>query len=188
MPPLLSAYITKKRMEAIKDHLVGDILDLGCGYSRVPNWLEPTQRYVGVDIAPRAVEWLQKNYPNHHFYQRNFENQEIDLDIEFDTILMAAILEHLASPDLLFQQLKKCLKPNGKIVITTPTPLGGFIHTVGSKLGLFYAEAADEHEKFYGFTDIEEVTSKSGFEITKYEKFLFGGNQLILLKIINGSL
>jgi len=70
MPPLLSNYITKKRLQAIAQYLTGDILDLGCGFSRIPGYLLPEQQYVGVDHSLRTITWLESTFPHYEFYQR----------------------------------------------------------------------------------------------------------------------
>ena len=66
--------------------------------------------------------------------------------------------------------------------MATPTPLGGKIHTIGAKIGLFYSikEAADQHEGFYNRDQISTLLSKYDLEIIDFEKFLSGGNQLVV--------
>jgi len=182
MPPLLAKYVRQKRILAVLPHIQGDVLDLGCGVSRIPKHLQPDSKYVGVEINPRIVEWLKENYPHHTFYQWDLEIDILLLNSQFDTVLMFAVLEHLRNPDNVLKQIPTFLKPDGKLVMTTPTPLGGNIHTFGARIGLFYKEAANQHEGFYNRDQISKLLSKYCLEVTYFELFLSRGNQLFVSK------
>ena len=52
MKPLLSDFITIQRLDVVVPYLSGNILDLGCGYTRIPALLKPDQTYVGIDQDP----------------------------------------------------------------------------------------------------------------------------------------
>jgi 2-polyprenyl-3-methyl-5-hydroxy-6-metoxy-1,4-benzoquinol methylase len=135
---------------------------------------------VGVDVSQHVCDKLSKKYPEHKFFQRDFNQDALALTGCFDTILMAAVLEHLKAPQLLFRQLGSYLLPGGQIVITTPTPLGGLVHTVGSKVGMFYTEAANEHEAFYTRASLTSLAEGSGLMMISYKTFLLFGNQLAI--------
>jgi len=180
MRPLLANYIHQRRTLAIMPYIQGDVLDLGCGVSRIPRYLNQDSKYVGVEIDPKLIEWLKKTYPLHTFYQGDLENGELILNLKFDTVLMIAVLEHLRNPDNILKQIPTLLKPAGKLVMTTPTPFGGSIHSIGARIGLFYQEAADQHEKFYNRNQISQLINVYGLEITFFGKFLIGGNQLVV--------
>ena len=161
-------------------YIQGDVLDLGCGVSRIPKYLNTDSKYVGVEISTKFIEWLKENYPHYTFYQCDLENDRLNLNSQFDTVLMIAVLEHLHNPDNILKQISSLLKPDGKLVMTTPTPLGGKIHSIGARIGLFYKEAADQHEGFYNRDQISTLLSKYDLEITGFELFLSGGNQLVI--------
>jgi 2-polyprenyl-3-methyl-5-hydroxy-6-metoxy-1,4-benzoquinol methylase len=97
-------------------------------------------------------------------------------------MLMIAVIEHLRNPGNILRQIPVLLKPDGKFVLTTPTPLGGKIHAIGARINLFYKEAADQHEGFYNRTQISTLLCKYCLEITCFERFLYGGNQLVVCK------
>jgi 2-polyprenyl-3-methyl-5-hydroxy-6-metoxy-1,4-benzoquinol methylase len=187
MSPLLSEFLTKRRINAVTPYLKGKILDLGCGYSRIPPLLSSKQSYVGVETNPQTINWLEKKFPEHTFYQRNLDLEPISIDEKFDTIIMTAILEHLKKPEFVMAQLVRYLNPNGKIYLTTPTPLGGILHSLGSRLGLVYVEAANEHETFFDRKSFHPLAKASGLKIGFYQKFLFFGNQLICCQPLDGA-
>ena len=100
----------------------------------------------------------------------------------FDTVVMAALLEHLKFPDAALRETRRLLKPGGSLVLTTPTPLGGRIHAWGSHLGLTYREAADEHEGFFASEGLKRLLNEERFNCELYERFLMGMNQLVVAR------
>ena len=146
----VSQYLERIRMSKISPYLTGDILDIGCGYGSVLRHHSPSfENYVGIDHNPLVIKWLQKHYPEYKFIQVDIDTELIPDSNKFDTILMIAVIEHLTYPDKLVKILPRLLKPNGKVVLTTPTTLGGWIHTLGGELGIFSREAKEDHKGFY---------------------------------------
>jgi 2-polyprenyl-3-methyl-5-hydroxy-6-metoxy-1,4-benzoquinol methylase len=178
MKPLLSEYITWERIRVVYPYLKGNILDLGCGYTRIPPLLEPDQSYVGIDHDPKVIQWAKDHFPNHQFYRYDLETDPIKGLPQFDTLLMLAVLEHMADPGLLLRQATDWMKPTGKLVLTTPTPLGGQIHTLGSYLGFFYKEAREDHKGFYSRKMLVQTLKNHLFSVDLYRNFLWAGNQV----------
>jgi len=180
MPPLLGQFLYRARLQAILPHLSGDVLDLGCGYNGLAAYLGPGQAYTGVDLNPRAVERLDEKYPQHEFLVCDFDRQPLTLKRSYDTVVMLAVLEHLAAPDALIETIRLVLKPGGRLVLTTPTPFGNRIHAVGSRLGLFYLEAAQDHKLIYNRRSLRQLLERHGLRILLYRAFLLGGNQICI--------
>ena len=129
MKPILAEFLQKQRLKAAKPYLKGkDILDLGCGESHIIPLLSPNQKYTGVDFNLNTITHLQSRYPELTFLCNDIDDENLDFKNSFDTVIMLAILEHLANPDLPIKTLFKYLKPNGQIVVTTPTRFGNLIH------------------------------------------------------------
>ena len=181
--PLLSDYLTKKRIQAVKPYIKGNVLDLGCGFTKIPPLLAPEQKYVGVDQNQKAISVMLSKYPHQDFYQRDLETDEINIPHRFNTILMLAILEHLNNPNKILGQIPRLLLPDGNLLITTPTLLGGMIHNLGSQIGLFYKEAMEDHKKFYTSRELAQQTHSIELDIVRSHIFLFGGNQLLVCQI-----
>ena len=182
MPPRLSAFLKRQRLLAVRPYIRGDVLDLGCSAGATQDLLSPGQTYVGVDLNDRLVNRARALYPAREFHVRDLERQELALEGTFDTVLMIAVIEHLESPDNLLRQLAKYLKPQGRLLITTPTPLGHVVHNLGAQLGLFYKEAAQDHKQKYNLPSLRARLEAHGFGIIVQETFLFGGNQLAVCK------
>lgn len=178
MRPILAPFLQQQRYQAVKPYLTGDILDLGCGYGHLLGLLSPNQGYAGVDNNGKVILRMQELHPTRTFYRCDLDRETLSLGRFFDTIVMLAIIEHLANPDNLISALRQHLKTGGQVVLTTPTPMGNWIHHFGSKVGLFYMEAAMDHKTIFDRRLLTQLFEKHGFQISVYRTFLFGGNQL----------
>jgi len=174
----MSVYLERRRQTIISPFIKGRILDLGCGFGAFVRFNRPSpENYLGIDEHDPALEWYKSNYPEFRVKKVDLESDRINSQAPFDTIVLTALLEHLKNPDGIFSQFRGLLNPNGIVLITTPTPLGGKIHYFGAKFGFFYLEAADDHEKFYTREDLRDLLDRHGLKMVHYNKFLFGGNQ-----------
>jgi len=179
MVPLFSDYLCRQRLGIVAPYIRGDVLDLGCGITDILTLLHPGQRYVGVD-RPIMIRWLRENRPGYEYHECDLDRDDLALTSQFDSVLMLAVIEHLKHPDKLLSQLSWCLKPNGQLLITTPSPFGNIIHRLGARVGLFYMEAAREHETIFTREHLQALLEHHRWKITCYRRFLMGGNQLFV--------
>ena len=176
----LSAYLADQRLQVVSDNLRGDVLDIGCGYGRIVPRLPAGSAYVGLDSGSEILQYLRKTYPKHEYYQLDLDTEPFQLGRKFDTILMLAVVEHLTQPERVLCQASQHLKPDGRLLITTPAPVGAQIHRYGSRFGLFSRLAADDHETIFNRASLQKLLESCGLQIDRYRKFLFGGNQLFV--------
>lgn len=166
-------------MNAIQRYVSGDILDIGCGYGSVVRTFGPAkEKYLGIEHNSTIVQWLKKQYPGYSFLILDTDSDLIPVTRKFDTILMIAVLEHLTHPERLIAVLPELLKPGGRIVLTTPTPIGGWVHTKGGGLGLFSREAKDDHKAFYDLDSLTLLFQNAGLKLVNHRYFMAGMNQL----------
>lgn len=190
--PLLSKYLTHARLSRISQQLGGEVLDLGCGYGELLDYLPSTvSRVVLLDRSSERQEAVERRLARKKlsaaFLIAEIDRGEVNLDLApFDTVVMAALLEHVKSPEVALKNLRRLMKSGATLVLTTPTPLGGRLHWLGSYLGLVYAEAAEEHVRFYNYAALKLLLEGTGFHIDHYEKFLFGLNQLVIATFARG--
>lgn len=187
MSGLFSHYLRQKRFQAVAPFLQGDVLDLGCGFAEILPWLKPGQAYVGVESHPVIIDWLALNQPGYSFYQQDLDFEDLHVPGKYDTILMIAVIEHLENPQRVLQQVPAYLKPGGRLVVTTPTPLGDMIHGIGARVGLFSKFAVDEHETIFTRETLTPLLAACRLKVQVYRHFLLGGNQLAVCTALDGQ-
>ena len=95
------------------------ILDVGCGTGLFSyEAAKKGANVLGIDFSKDAIE-IAKN----KFEHLNLEYQSIDvkkIKDKYDVIVSIGTLEHMDNPLQILKLFKKCLKPKGKIIITSP--------------------------------------------------------------------
>ena len=110
------------------------VMDLGCVDARPqrntageriakPNFLfkrihEANPNVLGVDIDPDGVEQLKQQ----GFNAVCADVETMDLGRQFDTIIAGEIIEHLENCGLFLRNMRRHLKDDGVIIISTPNP------------------------------------------------------------------
>jgi len=181
-PPLLSNTIRGRRYAMALPYIAGRVLDIGCGQADLAGLISQGEEYVGIDINPALLASGQQHYPQHRFYTADLEAQLLPEIAQqtFDTVALIALLEHLAQPAGILDQLAALLSPRGRVVATTPTPLGHRVHRLGAQLGLFYREAVEEHKSILDGAMLKRLFQAAGLRVAHYQQFEFGCNQLIV--------
>jgi 2-polyprenyl-3-methyl-5-hydroxy-6-metoxy-1,4-benzoquinol methylase len=101
-------------------------------------------------------------------------------DQRFDTIAALAFIEHV-TPEPYLKQFADLLRPEGRIVLTTPHPAYEWVHTAGAKVRLFSPEAHDDHEDLLSHERMAELADSVSLRLLTSRRFLFGANQLFVL-------
>lgn len=96
-------------------------------------------------------------------------------DSYFDYVTMLAVVEHFHSPEDIFKEVARVLKPGGRFIITTPRKSADLLIKV-------YAKNIDEeHLSYFNCDRIKELAGTM-FEIVGHHNFIFGLNQVFCLK------
>ena len=180
MRGFLTSFLIRQRYHVVAPYIHGEILDLGCGFSPILRWLSPDQAYIGIEKRLPIYQKLVQEYPSLQFHNLDLDKQDLPILKRFDTILMMAIIEHLADPGNILRQIPERLKDGGRLLITTPTPLGSQIHQLGSIFNIFSQTATEEHIEIFTFHTLKPMLQANRLKIIQYKKFLLGGNQLFV--------
>jgi SAM-dependent methyltransferase len=178
---LLSPFLRRQRLLAVKPYLKGRVLDVGCGSGALAELLGSDQ-YVGVEIDQASIDKARINFPNHQFYK------ELPADDEkFDTVVALAVIEHVSDPSSFLQTLATRLKSDAdaRIVCTTPHPSVDWIHDLGAAIGLFSRHANEEHEDLLDRSKLELFGRQAGLNLISYRRFLFCVNQIAVFERSN---
>ncbi len=181
MQPLLSEMIKKERWDRVLPYIQGDILDIGCSWTSLPDRVAELTSYTGVDTNLEALTYCRKKYPQHQFLQCDLDTEELNPGrTGFTVIVMAAVIEHLRYPEQLLRRLHPLLAPTGHLLITTPSPLGDKVHQIGGRIGLFYSEETVQHITIFNRRTLTDIATAAGYKVIRYQPFLFGTNQLLV--------
>ncbi len=92
-------------------------------------------------------------------------------DNSFDYIICNHVMEHIPEEEKALNELKRCIKPSGKIILSVPICLGEktyedkSVNTSDKRLK-YYGQA--DHVRLYGY-DIQERFQKFGFSVEKVD-------------------
>jgi SAM-dependent methyltransferase len=132
----------------------GRLIDLGCG--SVP--LFATYRDHVSDTV--CVDWGE-SFGNEYLDRECDLSKPLPFDAnEFDTVILSDVLEHIPTPEELWREMHRILRPNGVAFVNTP----------------FYYWVHGEPHDFYRYTcfALERFARQTGFDV-------------VLLKPIGGS-
>jgi SAM-dependent methyltransferase len=182
---LSSKKLAQWRYSMIKPYIHGEILELGCGDAIILDMFSSAiDYYCGVEWSVRHIDHVLGRFPDADIYQRNLDKDPLCLGREFDVVLMSALIEHIWNQRFLFEQVISHLRPEGKIVITTPTPFGNdIVHRLGAKLGVFAQSAVDDHMVIYNKVRFRNLANELGLKIEVYRTFQCFCNQLVVMGI-----
>lgn len=174
----LSPFLARQRYKKAAVHITekDTVLDVGCGAGGFQKYL-PKITYYGVDA--------QKHWDDDDNLFVGSIGKQLPKELEsvkFTVVVALAIIEHLDKPGELFKEASVQLKKGGKVILTTPHPMGRKAHDFGAKLGLFSNHASDEHESFLDKGDLKKFAEDEGFEMISYRRFLGGMNQVAVFR------
>jgi SAM-dependent methyltransferase len=177
---LLTRRLQRARMSAIAPWLTrgARVLDVGCGLTDLPGRLAP---YVGADRDPVVLAEMRRRFPAARFFAWDAAAEpappELVAEAPFDVIVLAAVLEHLARPADVLARVAPLLADGGRVVTTTPHPLGRIPLEAGARLGLLSHAADEEHETLLDRRALEAAGSEAALALVAYRRFLGGLNQ-----------
>ena len=163
---LLSGFRKNKIAKILKSIIEENkkVLDLGCADGTILRALNVEG--TGIDINPDTfpLDDNKNKYIQHDFTETlPFESDT------FDYCIMSQVIEHF-SPLIIKNTLKECfrvLKPNGKIVILTPTPSSDFIIRL---LAYLKFVGKFEHTIYFTLNGLEKLCTDIGFR-TKDKRY-----------------
>jgi SAM-dependent methyltransferase len=174
------------------------ILDAGCGHKTINDYpFRSKITYIGIDISKDSID---KNCNIDKGIVCDLMNIPLE-DESVDIIVSAMVFEHLKSPDKVFQELSRLIRPDGYLIFMTPCVYNivviinrMFPHFISQKLGkaLTGQEESDIFPTFYKVNSpkrIDAILTRNGFiksNIIMYQPppyaFVFSKT---VLKIIN---
>lgn len=145
-----------RKLKVISSHLAlsgKKCLEIGCASGEFCNILnEAGADVVGIDLSKFIIEEAEKRYKNLAFRHGGIEI--ISKDEYFDVIFAFEVIEHVLTPGKFMADITRHLKPEGKVVLSTPN------YESAKNIGKEY---------WYGFNDsFEHIYFFSPLNLRKY--------------------
>ena len=139
-------------------------------------------KVISMDIAPFALRYAAIRYPGPRYVRATGECLPFCSE-SFDSVTAFEVLEHIEHAALLLNEIRRVLKPNGDVFISTPNP-GHLWNALRHWLrGAPYPEKIDMnniyHLKEYHYDEFIQLLNQYGFTV----RARFG--QTILLRPFN---
>jgi SAM-dependent methyltransferase len=109
-------------LAAIREFDPGRVLEVGCGWGELAEWIERDTgaEVVAIDLSPRMVELARERGVD----ARVADVQELPFaDGEFDVVVAAWMLYHVPDLDRGLAELARVLRPGGRLVAVTNSRL-----------------------------------------------------------------
>lgn len=180
--------------QSLNKHVTNEIsrnstcLDVGCWTGNLGRELIQNKfcRVDGIDMLNEVlIKAKKKGY--HTTYNINLNNRPLSLakiNNKYDFIIFADVLEHLIDPPDVLQQMKKKLKPNGRIIISLPNVafiLNRLLLLFGSWEYREFGTLDKTHLRFYTISSLTKLVESAGYKIEKVKPY----NQFGLLRFIS---
>lgn len=150
------------------------VLDLGCGNGSLTKTIaENGYEVVGVEDSISGFMFASQNIPECKFIQANiYDLPYAELEGTFDVVISAEVIEHLLYPRELLKASKKCLKPKGRLILTTP--YHGYwkslaIALIGKMDSHFNPLWDGGHVKFFSVPTLTNLLEQEGFSHIQFE-------------------
>jgi 2-polyprenyl-3-methyl-5-hydroxy-6-metoxy-1,4-benzoquinol methylase len=100
------------------------VLDVGCGSGVVSNFLAASgATTIGIDASHDAVAFASRTFPRENLsFHRGVVDEEFRLDHAADKIYCLEMIEHIYTHEAreMLRTFHGCLKPGGRLFLTTP--------------------------------------------------------------------
>lgn len=148
-PFFLARSALRDAMKECAPQLSGRLLDVGCG-TKPYRELFNVSEYVGLDIDNELTR--DRGIADYFYDGTHFPFE----DESFDAVLCNQVLEHVFNPDGFLLEIRRVLRPGGKLLLTVP-----FVW--------------DEHEQPYDYAryssfGLEALIQKQGLKVTEHRK------------------
>jgi ubiquinone/menaquinone biosynthesis C-methylase UbiE len=140
----------------LRSYLNGVVLDLGYGIGEVSEHVQSREKYLGVDVNPYCVKYLQQTPLQAKLGSAHNIPSE---DSSADVVIMSHVLEHLDDPEKVMSEISRVLKPLGLLIVIVPTIKG------------YYMDQT--HKIFYDLEKLSNLANENQFSPLSISTFPF---------------
>ncbi len=151
--------LSKHLFEIFKLKKNQKIIDIGCGRGEFING------FISCGMEGFAVDQsliAKSHFPKINLKQCNLDSEKIPFeDSFFDVVFSKSLVEHFYYPEKIFTELKRILKPGGKIITMTPDWDYNYIN--------FYEDFT--HRTPFTLTSLKDIQLINGFKNVEVYRF-----------------
>ncbi len=153
------------------------VLDVGCAGGHLTILIQktlPKAKVTGLDVCEESIRFAQKRYKKIKFVVADAQNLSFK-DKTFDTIVSLETLEHVVNPRKVFQEIRRCLKDDGEIIVEMDKG-----NCLFNSVWFFWTNFGPgkvwrgSHLSSFTVDSLERMIIESGFKIKKKKFFNFG--------------
>ncbi|USN52697.1 MAG: methyltransferase domain-containing protein [Candidatus Nomurabacteria bacterium] len=147
------------------------VLDIGfLGQGKTPadsHWLHRTIKKIAKETYGLDLQTYETNLPQDEGRYFKQSAEHFTLPVTFDVIFAGDLIEHLSNPGLFLDACKKHLKPNGRLILTTPNTFNLF--NIAEKLTKDEPTVNSDHTCYFNKKTINVLLRKNGWTTTSFD-------------------
>jgi len=140
------------------------VLEVGCGIGDTLAALRPS-RGLGIDVSEAMVKVASARHPLLEFRVADVET--VDLDEQFDVIVLADVIGHLLDVEAALRRLRRCCMPKTRIVIAYYNFLWEPLLKLAEWLHL---KMPQQQQNWLSPVDIHNLLRLADYEVVKTER------------------
>ena len=142
------------------------VLEIGCGSGDLLAGLAGAKK-VGIDFSEEAIAWAKEKHKGIDFMVMDVNN--INLNQQFDLIIISNLIGFVDDIQLVFEQVKKCCHPNTKVIVQFYNSFWEPVIKIAEAIGL---KTKTPTQNWLSTRDINNLLYISGFEVYRNTKRL----------------
>lgn len=155
------------------------LVDIGCGpeirfYHYAKKQGITFKKYIGIDplINTRIINQYKNN--NNVLLIKNSLNKKIPLTSFYaDYLVGFAFLEHIDSPEFIFNDSIRVVKNNGRIIFTTPSPRSKLLLELLARANLISRREIKEHKQYFYKKQLIGLMDRNKYKDINFLHFYF---------------
>jgi len=158
--------IYKNKSDLLRAHIKSNDIVLDVGFlgqgikENDQRWPHFIIKKFAKDVYGIDLEISPEYKQNPHYLEASAEN--FSFPVKFDVIFAGDLIEHLSNPGLFLDCCKKHLKPNGKLILTTPNTFNLFNLT--EKLSKREPTVNPDHTFYFNSKTLTKLLEKNGIK------------------------
>jgi ubiquinone/menaquinone biosynthesis C-methylase UbiE len=142
------------------------VLEIGSGLGNLLAALKPS-RGLGIDLSPAMVNEAAQRHPTLEFRVGDVET--LQLDEQFDMIILADVVGHLLDVQMAFKRLRRLCTPQTRLVVSSRNQMWEPMLRLYEKVGM---KMPQREHSWFSPADLTNLLYLADFDVVKVERRL----------------